>query len=56
MRALLILNKPAYGSDETDNAVRLANALVDRSDTEVTLCLMGDAVTCAVAGQKTPDG
>lgn len=53
---LLILNNPAYGSDETYNAVRLANALVRRPDTEATMFLMGDAVTCAVAGQKTPDG
>ena len=55
-KILLILNGPAYGSDETFNAVRLANALVRRGDAEVTMFLMGDAVTCAVAGQKTPDG
>ena len=54
--ALLILNQPAYGADETFNAVRLANALVRRDDADVTVFLMGDAVTCAVAGQKTPDG
>jgi uncharacterized protein involved in oxidation of intracellular sulfur len=56
VKVLLILNKPPYGSDETHNAVRLANALVRRADAEVTMFLMGDAVTCAVAGQKTPDG
>jgi uncharacterized protein involved in oxidation of intracellular sulfur len=56
VKALLILNQPAYGADETFNAVRLANALVRRDDTDVTVFLMGDAVTCAVAGQKTPDG
>jgi uncharacterized protein involved in oxidation of intracellular sulfur len=55
-KVLLILNGPAYGSDETFNAVRLANALARRDDAEVTVFLMGDAVTCAVAGQKTPDG
>lgn len=27
-----------------------------RDDAEVKVFLMGDAVTCAVAGQKTPDG
>jgi uncharacterized protein involved in oxidation of intracellular sulfur len=53
---LLIINGPAYGSDETYNAVRLANALVKGGDAKVTVFLMGDAVTCAVAGQKTPDG
>lgn len=55
-KILLILNGPAYGADETFNAVRLAVALTHRDDTEVKVFLMGDAVTCAVAGQKTPDG
>jgi uncharacterized protein involved in oxidation of intracellular sulfur len=55
-KVLFILNGPAYGSDATFNAVRLANAVVRRDDAEVTVFLMGDAVTCAVAGQKTPDG
>lgn len=55
-KLLLIVNGPAYGSDETYNALRLANALGRRGDAEVTVFLMGDAVTCAVAGQKTPDG
>lgn len=55
-KLLLIINGPAYGSDETFNAVRLAVALGHRDDAEVRAFLMGDAVTCAVAGQKTPDG
>ena len=55
-RVLLILNQPAYGADETFNAVRLANALARRGDAEATVFLMGDAVTCATAGQKTPNG
>lgn len=55
-KIVLIVNGPAYGADETFNAVRLANALVRRDDALVTLFLMGDGVTCAVAGQKTPDG
>lgn len=55
-KMLLILNEPAYGSDETYNALRLAEALTRRDDVQVTVFLMGDAVTCAVAGQKTPDG
>lgn len=53
---LLVLNGPAYGADETFNAVRLAVALARRGDVAVTACLMGDAVTCAIVGQKTPDG
>lgn len=55
-KILLIINGPAYGADETFNAVRLAVALSKRDDAEVKVFLMGDAVTCAVAGQKTPDG
>ena len=55
-KILLVLNGPAYGADETFNAVRLAVALSRREDTQTRVFLMGDAVTCAVAGQKTPDG
>lgn len=53
---LLVINGPAYGSDETYNAVRLSVALAKRHDAQVRVFLMGDAVTCAVAGQRTPDG
>jgi uncharacterized protein involved in oxidation of intracellular sulfur len=53
---LLIINGPAYGSDDTYNAVRLAVELAARDDTAVRVFLMGDAVTCAASGQKTPDG
>ncbi|GAA2025604.1 DsrE/DsrF/TusD sulfur relay family protein [Terrabacter terrae] len=53
---LLILNGPAYGVDETFNAMRLAVALSHRDDAHVKVFLMGDAVTCAIAGQKTPNG
>jgi uncharacterized protein involved in oxidation of intracellular sulfur len=55
-KILLIVNGPAYGADTTFNAVRLANALTRRDDAQLTLFLMGDGVTCAVAGQQTPDG
>jgi uncharacterized protein involved in oxidation of intracellular sulfur len=55
-KILLIINGPAYGADETYNALRLATALTRRDDAGATVFLMGDAVTCAVAGQKTPDG
>jgi uncharacterized protein involved in oxidation of intracellular sulfur len=55
-KILLIVNGPAYGADETFNAIRLANALARRDDAQVTVFLMGDGVTCAIAGQRTPDG
>jgi uncharacterized protein involved in oxidation of intracellular sulfur len=53
---LMILNGSAYGSDETFNAIRLAIALARSDDAQVTVFLLGDAVSCAVAGQKTPEG
>jgi len=55
-KILLIINGPAYGADETFNAIRLAGALGGREDAAVRVFLMGEAVTCAIAGQKTPNG
>jgi len=56
MRTLLVLNDPPYGTERSYNGLRLAGALAKREETEVRVFLMGDAVACAVAGQKTPDG
>jgi len=56
MNTLLIINGPAYGSDETFNAIRLALALAKRDDVQPRIFLMGDAVTAAIAGQTVPDG
>lgn len=56
MRYLLILNDPAYGTERSYNGFRLARSLAGQAGAEVKVFLMGDAVTCALAGQKTPDG
>lgn len=48
-KILVIVNGPAYGADETYNAIRRANALMRRDDAQVTLFLMRDGVTCAIA-------
>lgn len=56
MNVLMIINGPAYGSDETYNAVRLAGALAKREEVTMRVFLMGDAVTVAMRNQKTPDG
>jgi uncharacterized protein involved in oxidation of intracellular sulfur len=56
MRYLLILNDPAYGTERSYNGFRLARSLAGKEGAEVKVFLMGDAVTCAHAGQKTPDG
>jgi len=55
MKTLLILNDPPYGTERSYNGLRLAKALSGK-ETEVTVFLMADAVTCAKAGQKVPQG
>ncbi|MDJ0351087.1 DsrE family protein [Cryobacterium sp. PH29-G1] len=56
MNILIIINGAAYGQDTTYNAVRLAKSLSKRDEVTTQLFLMGDGVTVAMAGQKTPDG
>lgn len=56
MNVLIIINGSAYGLDSTFNAIRLASTLSKRDGVDVTVFLMGDGVTAAMAGQKTPDG
>lgn len=56
MQTLLILNDAPYGSERSYNALRLAKALAKREGDSVRVFLMGDAVACAKAGQKVPEG
>jgi uncharacterized protein involved in oxidation of intracellular sulfur len=56
MNFLIICNDPPYGTERSWNGLRLAGALAGRPDVEVRVFLLGDAVGCAVAGQKVPDG
>ena len=56
MRFLFILNDPPYGTERSYNGLRLARSLAGKEGTELRLFLLGDAVGCAVSGQKTPDG
>ena len=56
MNVLLILNDPAYGTERSWNGLRLAGSLSKREGVEVRVFLIGDAVGCAMAGQKVPDG
>lgn len=56
MKALLILNDPPYGSERSYNGLRLAGSLAKREGTAVKVFLMGDAASCAKAGQKLPQG
>jgi len=56
VHTLVVLNDPAYGTERSYNGLRLAHALAKRPGEEVRVFLMADAVTCALAGQQTPDG
>ena len=56
MKTLFLLNDPAYGTERSYNGLRLAGALAKRDDSEVRVFLIGDAVSCAMTGQKVPDG
>lgn len=55
MKTLLILNDPPYGTERSYNGLRLAKALAGEK-VEVTVFLLADAVSCAKAGQKVPQG
>lgn len=56
VRILLILNDAPYGTERSYNGLRLAYALAKREETEVRVFLLADAVGCAVAGQRVPQG
>ncbi|EII2377487.1 DsrE family protein [Vibrio cholerae] len=55
MKALILINDPPYGTERLYNGLRMAHALI-KKDCDVTVFLMGDAVSGAKRGQKTPDG
>jgi uncharacterized protein involved in oxidation of intracellular sulfur len=52
---LFILNDPPYGTERSYNGLRLARTLLNSME-EVRVFLMGDAASCAAAGQKVPPG
>lgn len=56
VNTLIVLNDPAYGTERSYNGLRLAHALAKREGEDVRLFLLADAVTCALAGQTTPNG
>lgn len=55
IKTLIIINDPPYGTERLYNGLRLAHALL-RREGEVTVFLLGDAVSGAKSGQKTPEG
>jgi uncharacterized protein involved in oxidation of intracellular sulfur len=56
MKTLFILNDAPYGSERSYNGLRLAGSLSKVEGQEVKVFLIGDAATCAKAGQKVPEG
>jgi len=56
VKYLLILNDAPYGTERSYNALRLARNLLAKEKGEVRTFLLGDAATCAKAGQKVPQG
>ncbi len=52
----MIVNGAACGQDATYNAVRLSASMAKREEVTLRVFLMGDGVTVAMAGQKTPVG
>lgn len=56
MKTLFILNDAPYGTERSYNAMRLARQLLKTGSEEVKVFLIGDAVACAKAGQKVPQG
>jgi uncharacterized protein involved in oxidation of intracellular sulfur len=56
MKILMILNDPPYGSERAYNGLRLAGSLGRQEGHEIKVFLLGDASSCAKAGQKVPTG
>lgn len=53
---LFIVNDAPYGNERAYNALRLAGTLSGREGVQARLFLLADAVACAKAGQKVPEG
>ena len=58
MKHLFVLNDPPYGTERSYNALRLARELLKdpAMGNAARLFLIGDAASCAKAGQKVPQG
>jgi uncharacterized protein involved in oxidation of intracellular sulfur len=54
-KALVILNDPPYGTERSYNGLRVARSLI-KKDVDVRVFLIGDAASCAKAGQDVPQG
>ncbi len=56
-KILILINDAPYGTEKAYNGLRLAMQIQkDHEDTDLCVFLMGDAVTCALPNQNTPNG
>jgi len=56
-KVLILVNDAPYGTEKAYNAFRLAMQIQkDYEDTDLSVFLMADAVTCALPNQNTPNG
>jgi uncharacterized protein involved in oxidation of intracellular sulfur len=55
-RVLFILNDGPYDTERSYNALRLAGAIAKREGEQLKIFLIGEAASCAKAGQKVPQG
>ena len=53
---LIIINDGPYGTERAYNGLRLALNMAKRPNVSVHVFLIGDGVSCARAGQTTPNG
>ena len=56
MNYLVILNDAPYGSERSYKGLRLAGSLAKHEGESVSVFLIGDAASCAIGGQATPNG
>jgi len=56
MKLTMIVNDPPYGSEKPWNALRLASTASKETGMKVQVFLMGDSVSAAKRGQRTPEG
>jgi uncharacterized protein involved in oxidation of intracellular sulfur len=56
LNVLLVLHDGPYGNEKAYNALRWAGSLARKEDVDVRVFLFGDSVSCAVAGQRVPNG
>jgi uncharacterized protein involved in oxidation of intracellular sulfur len=53
---LVILNDAPYGTERSYNGLRLAGSIAKQEGETVSVFLIGDAASCAIGGQTTPNG